>query len=593
MPYIGKSVDNTFFVAADDLTVTGNITVSGTVDGRDVAADGTKLDTVETNATADQTAAEIRALVESATDSNVFTDADHSKLNAIEAAADVTDAANVTAAGALMTTGGSVTGDVSFGDSNKAIFGAGSDLQIYHDGLHSYINEQGTGNLKIIGSDISIEGSGETHATFVDDGAVTLYHDNAAKLATASFGAQVTGSLAVDTITNASSSTDVTIDTNFDIILDAGSSVTTKCTAGAGNYALGAYNPTSTSSRAIALFQSNVGGTQENKVVIQCDGAVGIGTASPTKKVSASIGLNDTDGYVLEYSGDAKAGMLVVPATGEVRMGAINSSGTYFPTFYSNNSEAARIDSTGGLRVGTNSNVLNSAAYEQATIKNPGQGNALTLQSTNVSGGFPILYLSSTDSTASQNAVVFQRSGSGVGTITTSSSGTTAYNTSSDYRLKTEVNYDWDATTRLKQLKPARFKWIVDGDDAVQVDGFLAHEAQAVVPEAVTGTKDETRDVENVILSSEGVILYRGIAEADWTAGKLATTDDDGNTVDAVYPSDSTWAASHTEDVMQGIDQAKLVPLLCKTILELEARITAQQSTITALTARIETLEAN
>jgi hypothetical protein len=236
-----------------------------------------------------------------------------------------------------------------------------------------------------------------------------------------------------------------------------------------------------------------------------------------------------------------------------------------------------RIDSTGGVRIGNTTNIFNTASAEKFTIKNVGNGNALTLQSTNISGGFPILYLSSTDSTASQNAVVFQRTGGGVGTITTTASST-AYNTSSDYRLKTDVTYDWDATSRLKQLKPARFKWIVDGDDAVFVDGFLAHEAQAVVPEAVTGTKDETRDAENVILSSEGVILHRGIAEADWTAGKLATTDDDGNTVDALYPSDSTWAASHTEPVMQGIDQAKIVPLLCKTILELEARITALEA---------------
>ena len=68
-------------------TVTGNIAVSGTVDGRDVAADGTKLDGIETAATADQTAAEIRTLVESATDSNVFTDADHTKLNGIDTGA--------------------------------------------------------------------------------------------------------------------------------------------------------------------------------------------------------------------------------------------------------------------------------------------------------------------------------------------------------------------------------------------------------------------------------------------------------------------------------------------------------------------------
>ena len=115
------------------------ITTSSTVDGRDVSADGTKLDGIESSATADQTNAEIRAAVEAATnsnvftdgdhtkldgiessatadqtnaeirtaveaasDSNVFTDADHTKLNAIEASADVTDTANVTSAGALM-----------------------------------------------------------------------------------------------------------------------------------------------------------------------------------------------------------------------------------------------------------------------------------------------------------------------------------------------------------------------------------------------------------------------------------------------------------------------------------------------------------
>ena len=120
-------------------TFSSNITVGGTVDGRDVAADGTKLDGIEASATADQSNAEIRTAVEAATDSNVFTDADHSKLNAIEASAtadqtnaeivaaveagsdsntftdadhsklnaieasaDVTDTANVTSSGALM-----------------------------------------------------------------------------------------------------------------------------------------------------------------------------------------------------------------------------------------------------------------------------------------------------------------------------------------------------------------------------------------------------------------------------------------------------------------------------------------------------------
>ena len=89
-----QNLSTTGTAATGALSVTGNIGVSGTVDGRDVAADGTKLDGIETAATADQTAAEIRTLVEAATDSNVFTDADHTKLNGIEtgATADQTDA---------------------------------------------------------------------------------------------------------------------------------------------------------------------------------------------------------------------------------------------------------------------------------------------------------------------------------------------------------------------------------------------------------------------------------------------------------------------------------------------------------------------
>ena len=86
------------------------------------------------------------------------------------------------------------TDDILFPDSAKAMWGAGSDLQLYHDGSHSYIVDNGTGNLKIQGSQVDILGSGETMATFADDGAVTLYHNNVAKLATASDGINVGGS---------------------------------------------------------------------------------------------------------------------------------------------------------------------------------------------------------------------------------------------------------------------------------------------------------------------------------------------------------------------------------------------------------------
>jgi hypothetical protein len=125
------------------------------------------------------------------------------------------------------------------------------------------------------------------------------------------------------------------------------------------------------------------------------------------------------------------------------------------------------------------------------------------------------------------NYFYFGFNASAVGSISCTSSNT-AYNTSSDYRLKENVVDFTGATERLKQLKPKRFSWIVDELDSADTDGFLAHEVQDIVPNAVNGEKD------------------------------AMTTDLEGNVVIAT----------------QQIDHSKLVPLLVATIQELEARIT-------------------
>ena len=132
-----------------------------------------------------------------------------------------------------------------------------------------------------------------------------------------------------------------------------------------------------------------------------------------------------------------------------------------------------------------------------------------------------------------QTLIGFYHASSSVGAITTNNSAT-QYTTSSDYRLKENVDYTWDATTRLKQLKPARFNWIND-DDNTTVDGFLAHEVQSVVPAAVAGNKDAVYTAEE----AEDMV--------EINAGDIKP---------------------------QSIDESKLVPLLVKTIQELEARIT-------------------
>ena len=91
------------------------------------------------------------------------------------------------------------SGNVDFSDDAKARFGTGNDLSIYHSGSHSFINDSGTGNLKILSSQVDIlnPASNETIATFAENGAVSLYHDNTKRLETLVIGGKVTGELQV------------------------------------------------------------------------------------------------------------------------------------------------------------------------------------------------------------------------------------------------------------------------------------------------------------------------------------------------------------------------------------------------------------
>ena len=105
---------------------------------------------------------------------------------------------------ATSATGISVTGNATFADNGKAIFGAGSDLEVFHDGSASNIIDTGTGNLFICGSGaIHLMNPAQTeyYASFNDNGAVDLRYDNSIKLATTSTGIDVTGRITTDAIT--------------------------------------------------------------------------------------------------------------------------------------------------------------------------------------------------------------------------------------------------------------------------------------------------------------------------------------------------------------------------------------------------------
>ena len=106
------------------------------------------------------------------------------------------------------------TDDILFPDAARILMGAGSDLEIKHTGLHSYVMDSGTGNLYLAGDQLYITNAAtsETKISALTDGAVTLYNDNAAKLATTATGVSVTGTLVATTDTDTSNTGSVTLD---------------------------------------------------------------------------------------------------------------------------------------------------------------------------------------------------------------------------------------------------------------------------------------------------------------------------------------------------------------------------------------------
>lgn len=119
---------------------------------------------------------------------------------------------------ATTSTGIDVTGNATFGDNGKAIFGAGSDLQIYHDGSNSYIKDAATGELYIQGDEsirFTNSAGTETLARFISQNRVDLYYDNAIKFATTSTGVTITGDA---TATNFNTTSDATLKTNVETL---------------------------------------------------------------------------------------------------------------------------------------------------------------------------------------------------------------------------------------------------------------------------------------------------------------------------------------------------------------------------------------
>ena len=257
------------------------------------------------------------------------------------------------------------------------------------------------------------------------------------------------------------------------------------------------------------IFKKTDGSATDETMRIKSDGNVGIGTNSPTGKLDISGG--NTYQPHLRITNSAGGGR-----TYGINVGVAAVSNGYFAI---KDETADRynfvFDDSGKLAInGTNT------GGDMMKINNLGSSGQWCLNLNNASASNRIL-ITSQSGTGTVYHHQLNNSNGLVGLISTNGS-TTTYATSSDYRIKENVSYNFDATTRLKQLKPARFNFIPDETNTL-VDGFIAHEVSSIVPEAVVGEKDAVNE--------------------------------DGS----IIP--------------QSIDQSKLVPLLVKTIQELEARI--------------------
>ena len=450
---------------------------------------------------------------------------------------------------------GTLSTHLQLADSSELRLGTSDDLKLYHDATNSTITNT-TGDLYITdsGGNIYIQAkAGEQSITAFADGQVKLYYDNAEKLASTTDGINLTGDLDLSGGVKIGS-------TDHYLYQDSATRVSLRVGDPSGSHTYGSF---ANRSGVFAVgcpsghVQIEVGNesTPDIAAKFNNNGSVELNHDGIKRLETKSTGV-DLHGATVHWSNQGGDTHLEIGAYANSNQNSyIDLIGDSTYSDYglrilrgnagANTSSHIKHRGTGVFQIGSQDGgkvcfggyadgyAFDNVSYAAVQITSAGVASLATRQ----------------NGTLAQSALSFFNPNGRVGYISTSGSST-GYHTSSDYRLKENAVAISDGITRLKTLKPYRFNFKTDA--SVTVDGFFAHEVTAV-PEAITGTKDETHDLTYV--ESDNI-----------PEGKKV-----GDVKEANAP------------LYQCIDQSKIVPLLTAALQEAIAKIETLETKVAAL----------
>ena len=445
---------------------------------------------------------------------------------------------NITATGTATFAGLTTTADVSFGDSDKAVFGAGADLQIYHDGSNSYIDDTATGHLFIRSNGDGIylrSNTNEEIAHFNVNGSVKAYYDNSLKLETTSTGIDITGTVNADSLT-----VDGNDSYTSNVRFTYGTSFPTY-------FADWGYKSDSDGNKVFLTITD--GGSANDVLVANYDGNVGIGTNSPAYKAQ----ISDSGNTVLSVtSGDSSSASLYLGDSVATRGRLTYDNSSDSLAVYTDNNERMRLDSSGRLLVGHTDSVAHYGINARTQVQGTGADTSslsLTRNSNNNNPAY--LILSKTRSTTTGGSGLVQN-GDTVGDISFTA-GDGVDNVSRVASIQAFV----DKTASANDI-PGRLVFSTTADGAQEVTERMRIDSSGIVqigPSGSTGDRELRFETGSGSASGEDAIINSYRSNADLI---LKTNDTERMRIDSSGNTTFKTSAGHLSVEALGGGSVKL-----------------------------------